>query len=237
MRAIILAGGKGTRLRPYTYVLPKPLMPIGGEHPILEIIVKQLKNYDFNHITIAINYLANIIQALFEDGSNMGIKIDYSLEKKPLGTVGPLTLIKDLPDNFFVMNGDPLTDLNYKELFNWHVNNENDITVATYKKKYQNKSGVLRFNEEYDIIEFIEKPINYSYINMGIYCLNKKVIENLPKNKQCGFDKIIIDAIKNNLKVKAYLHNKYWLDIGRTKDYQAANDFYLEHKDKFLKIE
>ena len=117
MRAIILAGGKGTRLRPYTYVLPKPLMPIGGEHPILEIIVKQLKNYGFTHITIAVNYLANIIQALFEDGSNIGIKIDYSLEKKPLGTVGPLTIINDLPDNFFVMNGDLLTDLNYKELF------------------------------------------------------------------------------------------------------------------------
>ena len=237
MRAIILAGGKGTRLRPYTYVLPKPLMPIGGERPILEIIIKQLKNFGFDRITIAVNYMANIIQALFDNGNNIGVNIDYSLEKKPLGTVGPLTIIDDLPENFFVMNGDLLTDLNYKEFYQRHINNKNDITVATHQKKYQDKSGVLKFNENFDIIEFVEKPISFSYINMGIYCLNRKVIEALPKNEPCGFDTVIKDAITNKLKVKAYVHTTYWLDIGRTKDYRAANNFYLDHQDKFLKTD
>ena len=115
MRAIILAGGKGTRLRPYTYSLPKPLMPIGGEMPILEVILKQLKNHGFREVTITVNYMAKIIQAFFGDGKEWGLKIDYSLEQKPLGTVGPLTLIDNLPETFLVMNGDLLTDLNYKE--------------------------------------------------------------------------------------------------------------------------
>jgi len=236
MRAIILAGGKGTRLKPFTYSLPKPLMPIGGEMPILEIILKQLKKNGFIHVTIAVNYLAKIIQAFFRDGSEWGLKIDYSIEKKPLSTIGPLTLIKDLPDNFLVMNGDILSDLDYNKFFNWHIENKNDISVATFKRNLKIDFGILKYNENLQIFEFIEKPI-YSYnVSMGIYALNKKVIKPLQKNKSYGFDQLMKDGIKEKLKIKAYPHDSYWLDIGRNDDFQTANRDYVKNKKKILNL-
>jgi len=230
MRAIILAGGKGTRLRPYTYSLPKPLMPIGGEKPILEIILKQLTKHGFNYITIALNYMAKIIQAFFGDGSEWNLTIDYSLEEKELSTIGPLTLIKNLPDNFLVMNGDVLTDLNFREFFMWHTENNNDISVATYKRKSKIDFGTLKYNENNDIIEFTEKPEYKFDVSMGVYALNKRVINPLPKNEPYGFDQLMIDGIKSKLKIKAYPHSSYWLDVGRKDDYEKANEDYFKGK-------
>jgi len=236
MRAIILAGGKGTRLRPYTYTIPKPLMPIGGEMPILEVILRQLKKHNFLHITITLNYMAKIIQAFFRNGEDYGLKIDYSIEERELGTVGPLTLLNDLPDNFLVMNGDLLTDLNFKKLYKWHIKNSNDITVATYRRKNINDSGVLKFDQNNDIYDFVEKPITYDDISMGIYCLSKKIIDDLPKNKKYGFDQLIINAIETKKKIKAYPHDSYWLDIGCNSDYQKANTDYNKIKQRFLNL-
>lgn len=236
MRAIILAGGKGTRLKPFTYSLPKPLMPIGGEMPILEIILKQLKKNGFNYITIAVNYMAKILQAFFRDGSDWGLKINYSLENKALNTIGPLTLIKDLPNNFLVMNGDILTDLNYKKFFDWHIENKNDISVATFIRNSKIDFGVLKFDENQQIYEFIEKPIFNFDVSMGIYALNKKVIEHLPKNESYGFDQLMIDGIKEKFKIKAYPHDSYWLDIGRNDDFQRANEDYINNKEKILNL-
>ncbi len=236
MRAIILAGGKGTRLKPYTYSLPKPLMPIGGEMPILEIILKQLKKNGFNHITIAVNYMAKIIKAFFDDGSEWDLKIDYSVEKIPLNTIGPLTLIENLPDNFLVMNGDILTDLDYSKFFKWHVDNKNDISVTTFKRESIIDFGVLKYNENQEIFEFIEKPKYYFDVSMGIYALNKKVIDALPKNKAYGFDQLMIDGIKKKYKIKGYPHDSYWLDIGRNDDYQVANEDYIKNKKKFIRL-
>jgi len=234
MRAIILAGGKGTRLKPYTYSLPKPLMPIGGEMPILEIILKQLKKHGFDHITMAVNYMAKIIKAFFGDGSDWGLKIDYSLEKKPLSTIGPLTVINDLPDNFLVMNGDILSDINYRKFFNWHVEEENEVTVATFKRVSKIDFGVLKYKENQEIYDFLEKPEYHFDVSMGIYAIKRSVIESLPKNEMYGFDKLMVDGIKKRLKIKAYPHDSYWLDIGREDDYKVANEDYVEKKDKFL---
>ncbi|MFX0071613.1 MAG: sugar phosphate nucleotidyltransferase [Candidatus Hermodarchaeota archaeon] len=236
MRAVILAGGKGTRLRPYTYSLPKPLMPIGEEMPILEIILKQLKKNGFNNITIAVNYMAKIIQAFFGDGSDWDLNINYSLEKKMLNTIGPLTLIEDLPDNFLVMNGDILTDLNYKDFFLWHIENENDISVATYKRDSKINFGVLKYNSDQEIIEFIEKPEYHFDVSMGIYALNRRVIKDLPKNEPYGFDELMINGIKSNLRVKAYPFDSYWLDIGRDDDYQKANEDFISNKKKIFSL-
>jgi len=236
MRAVILAGGKGTRLRPYTYSLPKPLMPIGGEMPILEIILKQLKKHGFDHITIAVNYMAKIIQAFFGEGKEWDMKIDYSLEKKPLGTVGALTLIDDLPENFLVMNGDLLTDLDFKEFYNWHINQRNDLSVSTYKRGLVIDSGVLKINKDNEIYEFREKPIIYQYVNMGVYILSKKLINPLPKNKAYGFDQLILTGIKKKLRIKAYKHDSFWLDIGQTDDYKKANEYYINNKEKLLNL-
>ena len=232
MRAIILAGGKGTRLRPYTYSLPKPLMPIGEKMPILEIILKQLNKYGFNRITIAVNYMAKIIQAFFGDGADWGLNIDYSLEEKPLSTIGPLTLIQDLPSNFLVMNGDILTDLNYKNLYDWHVHNVNDITVATFKREIKIDFGVLKYKENKRIYEFIEKPVYIFDVSMGVYILNKKVISDLPINEAYGFDQLMADGIKKEYKIMAYPHDSYWLDIGRDDDYQIANEDFIKNKKK-----
>ncbi len=236
MRAIILAGGKGTRLRPFTYSLPKPLMPIGGEMPILEIILTQLKKNEFNNITIAVNYMAKIIKAFFGDGSDWGLNIDYSFEDKPLNTIGPLTLIGDLPENFLVMNGDILTDLNYKKFFEWHVQNKNDISIATFKRSSKIEFGVLKCNENQEIFEFVEKPEYHFNVSMGVYILNKRVIDALPKNEPYGFDQLMIDGIKKKLKIKSYPHDSYWLDIGRDDDFQQANDDYINNKKKIMSL-
>jgi len=236
MRAIILAGGKGTRLRPFTYSLPKPLVPIGGDMPILEIILKQLKKSGFNNITIAVNYKARIIQAFFEDGSKWGLNINYSIEDKPLSTIGPLTLIKDLPQNFLIMNGDILTDLNYRKFFNWHLDNKNDISVATFKRKSKIDFGVLKYSSDNKIYEFIEKPVYSFDVSMGIYVFNKKIIDKLPKNTTYGFDQLMIDGIKAKYKIKAYPHDSYWLDIGRDEDYQTANEQYIKNKEKLMNL-
>ncbi len=223
MRAIILAGGKGTRLRPYTVTTPKPLVPI-DDKPILEIIVKQLKKYGVNHITMAVNYMADMIMAFLGDGEKYGMKIDYSLEDKPLSTIGPITLIKDLPDNFLVMNGDVLTDLNFVEFMKYHINNKNDVTVATYKRTHKVDFGVLKFGEDKRIYAFEEKPVYNFDVNMGIYAINKRVIEALPKGEKYGFDNLMIDGIKKGIKIMVYAHKGIWLDIGRPDDYEKAED-------------
>ena len=236
MRSIILERRKGTRLRPFTYTLPKPLFPLGGEIPILEIILKQLKNNGFTRITIAVNYMAKIIQAFFGNGSDWSLKIDYSLEEKPLNTIGPLTIIKDLPENFLVMNGDVLTDLNYDLFFKWHIENDNDISVATFKRVEKIDFGVLKFNENNEIYEFIEKP-NYEFdVSMGVYAINNRIIDSLPKNEPYGFDQLMIDGIKKGFKIKSYFHDSFWLDIGRNSDYNLANKKYLKNKDKIINL-
>ena len=174
MRAIILAGGKGTRLRPYTTLFPKPLVPLGGEISVIEIIIKQLVKYKFSRVTIAVNHLSNLIKSYLGDGSQFNIKIDYSQEKKELGTLGPLTLINDLPKNFLVMNGDVITDLNLKKFLISHKKNNNKITIATCKRKSMVNYGTLETEKEI-VKKFSEKP-NFSFtVSMGIFCLEKSV--------------------------------------------------------------
>jgi len=232
VRAIILAGGKGTRLKPYTVTIPKPLVPIGGEMPILEIIIRQLAISGFDHITLAVNHLANLIMAFFGDGSLWNVKIDYSLEESPLSTIGPLTLIPDLPDNFLVMNGDILCNLNYLNFYNYHIQADNDVTVSTFKRESKIDFGVLQYNEENLICSFTEKPTYYFDVSMGVYCLNRRVVEQLAKGEPYGFDNLMIDGIKNKNKILVKPFDGYWLDIGRPEDYENANENYDQLKIK-----
>ena len=233
-RAIILAGGKGTRLRPYTVVFPKPLMPI-GDYPILEVIIRQLVQNSFTHITIAVNHQADLIKTFFGDGYKWGIKIDYSLEDKPLSTMAPLKLIKDLPDNFLVMNGDVLTDLNYGEFYEYHIKNENIFTISSYTREIKSEFGVLELDKNYNLVGFKEKPIEKYNVSMGIYMVSKKAIEYIPDNTFYGFDHLMLDLIKykENPIVKPF--DGYWLDIGRPDDYEIAIEEFDKLKDKFLK--
>lgn len=223
-RAIILAGGKGTRLRPYTTVLPKPLMPI-GDYPILEVVIRQLIKHGFDHITLAVNHQAELIKAFFGDGSKWGIHIDYSLEKCPLGTMGPLGIISDLPNHFLVMNGDVLTDLNFSSLYNEHEKNEELFTISSHLRENKIDYGVL---EVYDnkLIGFLEKPITKYEVSMGIYLVNKKILNYIPKNIHYGFDNLMHDLLRDKKTIHVFRHDGYWLDIGRPDDYiQAIEEF------------
>ncbi|MCU0443510.1 MAG: sugar phosphate nucleotidyltransferase [Microscillaceae bacterium] len=228
MRAIILAGGRGTRLKPYTATIPKPLVPIGGEMPILEIIIKQLANAGFSHITITLNHMADFIKAFFGNGSKWQLQIDYSTEDRPLSTIGPLTLINDLPENFLVMNGDILCDLDYRAFYQHHCQNHNDVSVSVYKRDSKIDFGVLQYNENQLITQFIEKPVYQFDVSMGIYCLNRRVVESLPKNEPYGFDSLMLDGIAEGKQLEAVPFPGFWLDIGRPDDYDYANENFAE---------
>ena len=220
-RAIILAGGKGTRLKPYTIALPKPLVPI-GEKPILEIIIQRLINNDFTHITLTVNHQADIIKAFFGDGSKWGIKIDYSLEEKPLSTMGPLSLIKDLPENFLIMNGDVLSDIDFSKLMEKHISLNSIFTISSFKREQRSDYGVLEIGDDKSLIGFKEKPVVEYDVSMGIYIANKRILEYIPYNEVYGFDQLMLDLIANNNPAKVFRHKGYWLDIGRPDDYAKA---------------
>lgn len=232
MRAVILAGGKGTRLRPYTVVLPKPLMPL-GEYPILEIIVRQLVSCGFQHITMAVNHQAEIIQAFFGNGEKWGVKIDYSMEDKPLGTMGPLRLIKDIPDNLLVMNGDILTDMDYAAFHAMHVQRGELFTISSYVREQLVDYGVLE-TAEGRLLGLREKPrMNYE-VSMGIYMMSKQAIDFIPAGYAYGFDNLMYDLVAANKSVAVHQFAGYWLDIGRPDDYAQAIDEFESMRKRFI---
>ena len=233
-RAVILAGGVGSRLRPYTVVLPKPLMPI-GEYPILEVVIRQLIHDGFDHITLAVNHQADIIKSYFNSGSKWGITIDYSLEKMPLGTMGPLKLIKDLPDHFLVMNGDILTDMSFGDLYNEHTQGKQIFTISSSLRMQRSEFGVLKVNNNRELYAFREKPIVHHEVSMGVYMLNKEALNYIPENQTYGFDDLMLQFIKADKPVHVCQHEGYWLDIGRPDDYMQAIDTFEENKELYLK--
>jgi len=233
-RAVILAGGKGTRLRPYTWVLPKPLMPI-GEYPILEIIIRQLAFYGFDHITLAVNHQAELIKAFFGTGENFGIRIDYCREENPLGTMGPLTLIGDLPENFLIMNGDILTDLDFGAFFDHHVINENVFTISSFVREHINDYGVLEVGGDSKLVDFKEKPASRFEVSMGIYMGNRDILDIIPKNTFYGFDNLMLELIRLKRPAGVKTHASYWLDIGRPDDYHIAIEKFESEREIFLK--
>jgi NDP-sugar pyrophosphorylase family protein len=234
MRAVILVGGKGTRLKPYTVVLPKPLMPI-GEYTILEIIVRQLVHYGFSHITMAVNHRAEIIQAFLGNGDKWGVKIDYSLEDQPLSTMGPLRLIQDLPDNFLVMNGDILTDLDFRAFFDFHVAHQNLFTISAYQREVHSEFGVLELDEQDRLVGFQEKPVIRYDVSMGVYMVNRGVIAYIPENQPYGFDHLMLDLIRDNNPAAVKKFSGYWLDIGRPDDYSQALEEFEAFEDRFIR--
>ena len=234
-RAIILAGGKGSRLKPFTKILPKPLMPI-GKFTILEIVIKQLRYYGFKYITITVNHQANLIKAFLGNGKKFDVLIDYALEKKPLGTMGPLRSIKNLPKNFLVMNGDILTDLNFNKLFEKHIKNKNLFTISSYERNELIDYGLLETNKHKILTKFVEKPHKKYQVSMGIYVLSKNILKYIPKNRFFGFDNLMYKLLKIKKKVKVFKHNGCWLDIGRPSDYIAANRQFKKMRKKLLHV-
>lgn len=226
-RAVVLAGGLGTRLRPYTVALPKPLMPI-GEYPILEVIIRQLRKAGFERITLAVNHQADLFRAFFGDGSKWGVAIDYSLESKPLSTMGPLKLIADLPDNFLVMNGDILSDVPYGQLLDDHVASEALFTISAAARDQKIDYGVLRIDASDVLCGFEEKPSIPFLVSMGVYAVSSKVLDAIPSDIAFGFDQLVLGYLNDGKDVKVVPHTGYWLDIGRPDDYERAIDDWPE---------
>jgi NDP-sugar pyrophosphorylase family protein len=233
-RAVILAGGVGSRLRPYTVVLPKPMMPV-GEYPILEIIVRQLAMQGFERITMAVNHQANIIKAFFENGDQWGVRIDYSLETKPLSTIAPLRLVDDLPQNFLLMNGDILTDLRLDQLYDKHVSDKRLFTIAASRRTHIIDYGVINVDSANLLSSFTEKPSMHYLVSMGVYVLNRDVLAVVPPDQKYGFDDLMRDLLARKERVHVEPYEGYWLDIGRPDDYMQAIDDFEARKGELLR--
>ncbi len=234
MRAVILAGGKGTRLRPFTTTMPKPLVPL-GDMPILELPIRRLVKAGCERATVTVGHMADLIMAYFGDGSKWGLSIDYSVEDEPLGTIGPLRLISDLPDDFLVMNGDLLTDLDYASFFRSHLESGAVGTIATYKREITVDFGVLAYEgDDHRITRFTEKPNECFSVSMGIYAFSRSILDLVPPTGPFGFDDLMLASIDRGLDVRAYPYDGYWLDIGRPDDYDRANEDFEKIREKLL---
>lgn len=236
MNAFILAGGKGTRLAPYTTVFPKPMLPI-GDKPILDTIIKQLAYYGFDEIIISVGYLAELLQAYFTNCNGMpeNAKISYVRENQPLGTAGSLSLIPKQNGSFLVMNGDTLTTIDYRQLVEYHNKNDAMITIATHKRDVYIDFGVLHTDAENKLVEYEEKPtVNY-LVSMGIYVLDPMVLELVPHNKHLDFPDLVKKVMARNEKVQCFITDEYWLDIGRHDDYVKAVENFEKMKSALLR--
>lgn len=236
MKAFILAGGKGTRLAPYTTIIPKPLIPIGHK-PILEIIIRQLIHYDFKEITLAVGYLSEIIQAYFQNASfmtNKDIRLKYIRESEPLGTAGSIYVLKGIQEPFLVMNGDVLTTVNYKKLYDFHNNNNAALTIAMQKRKVKIDLGVIEIDNNNNLKNYLEKPTNEYLVSMGIYVYSPKVLQYIESNKYLDFPDIVLQLIRSNEKVIGYISEDFWLDIGKPEDYSRAVEEFEKSKERFL---
>ena len=227
MRAVILAGGRGTRLAPYTKVFPKPMLPI-GDRPILDIIIRQLVRHGFKHIILSVGYLAELIQAYFQTNQRLPKDVDLTFvrERKPLGTAGSLSLIPNLTETFLFMNGDVLTTLDYRKLMEFHKRNKGAATIAMHKIRVEINFGVISTDGNSKILDYDEKPALDSLSSMGIYVLEPRVLKYIVPNKKLNFPELIRILIAKGENVQGYASNDYWKDIGRHAAYEeAVNDF------------
>lgn len=233
MRAIVLAGGKGTRLAPYTRVLPKPMMPI-GDKAILEVMLYQMKHAGIDEVTLTVGHLAGLMRAFFQDGSHLGLKINYSYEDKPLGTAGPLSMIEGLSETFLVANGDVLTDLHLKDLIAFHKENKGIVTIASHRRKVHIDLGVIEINGDHEIKDYIEKPSPEYLVSMGIYVFEPAALKYIPKGQYFDFPDLIKKFLAAKERVIAYPFGGYWQDLGRPDDYEQASDDFENMRLQFL---
>jgi NDP-mannose synthase len=222
-RAVVLAGGKGTRLLPYTTVLPKPLMPV-GDRPVLEHVLTKLRDAGVRDVTISVGHLSELIQAFFNNGSKLGLNINYAVEDRPLNTIGPLAFIENLGEDFLVLNGDILTDLDIKAFWEAHLAGNVALTVATFRREVRIDFGVIRYEESGGKVRgFEEKPTLPYDVSMGIYALNRRCLDFIPRGEPFGFDQLVLALLAAREPVQAFPHKGKWLDLGRPEDYSLAN--------------
>jgi NDP-sugar pyrophosphorylase family protein len=225
MKAIVLAGGKGTRLAPYTKILPKPLMPI-GDMPILEVLLRQMKSAGVDEVILTVGHLSELLRTFFQDGHQWGLQISYSYEEFPLGTAGPIALVGNLEDTFLVTNGDVLTTLNLRKLIDFHHEQNAAATIAVHGRQSRIDLGVIQWDGGCRITGYIEKPVYDFMVSMGIYVFEPRVLKYIPYNQYLDFPDLVKKLIEADEKVVGFSFDGYWQDLGRPDDYeQAAQDF------------
>jgi NDP-sugar pyrophosphorylase family protein len=234
MVAVIQAGGKGVRLRPYTMLLPKPLMPV-GDLPVIELIIKWLRRWGVTKTYITLGYLSHLIRALCGDGKQWDMQIKYNQEPEPLGTIGPLKLLKDeLKETFFCINSDLITDLDLRKLRTFHVEHKGLITVAATERTVKSELGVFE-TENSKMVDFHEKPTMKYLASCGVYCMEPEIIDLIPNGVPFGFDDLMNSMLHKKMPVWLYRHDGLWLDIGREEDYEKVqNSFMKEYKMRVL---
>lgn len=234
MQAVILAGGKGTRLRPYTNSFPKPLMPI-GDLPILEIVLRQLSAAGFRDILITTGHLAEMLRLFCGDGSRWGLRIEYSHEEEPLGTAGPLAqLASDLDDHFLVMNGDLLTTMNYRRAFEAHIARGVLASISVYRREVKVDFGVIEQDPPGYLGRYVEKPTISFDVSMGINVLSRGVLRFMEPGKRLDMPDLVTRIVAAQEKVACYREDCYWLDIGRADDYEIATAEFERRRGEFL---
>ena len=234
MQTIILAGGKGTRLNPYTSILPKPLVPV-GECPILEIIIKQLRKYGVRDLIISTGHLAQLIESYFGDGKRFGVRIRYVREEKPLGTAGAIGIIKRLEKNFIVMNGDILTTLNYRKLFNFHLAKKGIAAIGITKRLIKDEYGVIKIGRALDLEDYIEKPTHAFHISMGVNVLSAGCRDYIKKGESITMPELFLRMKESKEKIYCYESRDFWLDIGMVEDFQTAQDEFNKNRRRFIR--
>lgn len=233
MKAVVLAGGKGTRLSPYSKILPKPLMPI-GDMPILEVLLRQMKAAGINHVILTVGHLSEILKAFFQDGRQWGLELEYAYEACPLGTAGPLALIDGLTETFLVTNGDVLTTLPLQDLMAFHRQQQAAATIAVHLRKVRIDLGVVQSDETSRINGYIEKP-TYDYcVSMGIYVFEPRVISYVPRGEYLDFPDLVQKLLAADEKVVGYHFDGYWQDLGRPDDYELAMQDFEKLRAQFL---
>lgn len=233
MKAVVLAGGKGRRLEPYTRIIPKPLMPV-GEKPILEILLRQMKSAGITDVTLTVGYLADLLRLFFQNGEHLGLNITYAYEKTPMGTSGGLSNVTGLVDTFLVTNGDVLTTLNLKELIAFHRSQGAIATIASHRRKVKIDLGVIQTDGDYQVTGYLEKP-DYEYlVSMGIYVFEPHILDYIPKNQYLDFPDLVLRLLAAGEKVCGYEFDGYWEDLGRPDDYERATLDFEAMRDLFL---
>jgi NDP-sugar pyrophosphorylase family protein len=225
VKTIILAGGKGTRLKPYTSVLPKPLMPL-GDRAILEILIRQLARQGFADITLSVGHLAHLIEAVFGDGVGHDADLTYVREDVPLGTAGSLRLVPDLDSTFLMLNGDLVTTFDYREIVSAHRASGNMLTIAVLSRRVEVDYGVLTVDhvdgEAPRVVQFTEKPKLDFNVSMGIYVLEPEVLRYIPEQRYFDFPDLVQRLLAEDIRIGAFEYGGLWLDIGRQEDYERA---------------
>ena len=229
MKTVVLAGGRGTRLAPYTSILPKPLMPV-GEQSILEVVVGQLEEAGIVDIHFCVGYLAHLVEAVFESRENGHVNITYVREQEALGTAAPLRLVEGLDSTFMVMNGDVLTTLDYRDLVQYHRDQGNALTIATHKRSIKIDYGMMHLDVTSRVRAFEEKPEIVSPVSMGIYVMEPEVLDSIPAGEYFDFPDLVQALLADGSRVGAYLYDGLWFDIGRHEDYERAVDAWQDAK-------